>query len=144
MLRFDSTPTPYSRALAVRADNPMSGNPASGKVHVPWTDRHDGRLPEKRHPAIFGAGNEPFVQSSSPQPNAITRRKIASDARVFLNETNAPKPNAIQWANIYPQISKRRDRLRHQAFTAGFFDWRCRAIGQGYIKACLTSGNRRG
>jgi hypothetical protein len=144
MLRFDSTPAPYSRALAVRADNPTSGNPAFGKVHVAWTDRHDGPLPEKLDPAISGAGNEPFVQSSSAQPNANTRRKIAGDGCIFLSETYAPKPNAIRRADIHPQISKRRDRFRHQSFTAGFFDWRRRAVGQSYIKAYLTSGNRCG
>src|ERR1700733_13155068 len=54
MLRLDSTPTPDSRPLGLPTDNPTSGHPAFGKVHVPWTDRHDGRLPEKLHPAFSG------------------------------------------------------------------------------------------
>src|SRR5262249_9120497 len=93
--RLQAAPAADARSKPVSADNPSRANPSATRQHCLCFDPRHWSLPKQLHAAIFGAGDQFFVEHRPRQSESLLARKRSANRCAFLHQANSLEPEAL-------------------------------------------------
>jgi hypothetical protein len=85
---FEPNPAAYSRANAVRADNPTRSDGLSWHCDPGGRNARDRRPPEQSHPCSLGAFHQMLMKHDSPDTYSLPRGKFCFNAHVAIKKAH--------------------------------------------------------
>lgn len=135
---FQAAPSSHTRTDSISTNDPPRAYFIPAGHDAFSVESCDWRIPNKGDAAIQSSLHHSLLQSFPPHSNAMSARKFGAYGSRAILKSNAPKHEAILFAQYDSEFEKRCNRIRKKSFSTCFCNGRLRAIGNSHSKAALA------